>query len=260
MAEGPVRIHLTNTSPLTGPTKVPNVVAEIRGRERPDEWVLVGAHLDAWDLAPSAQDNGTGVTEVLETARILTSLGIRPRRTIRFSLFGGEEEGLFGSRAYVKRHVRELDACAGVVVSDHGAGAPQGWWLDARRDLVERFRPLAEDLFAPLGTRAISTDFNCNTDHCPFAVAGAPTVNLKVEDETYMKNLHSPADTVDKIEPVNLALGVANVATAAYLLAEMPERLAPRRDRASVEAALEEAHALDDLVREGIWPPAEDKR
>ena len=114
MKDGPVRLALDWTNRITeGPVVIQNVVAELRGRERPTEWVLVGAHLDSWDFATGAQDNATGVAMVLEVVRVIAALGRAPRRSIRFALWGGEEQGLLGSSAYVRAH-HELDHAVAV--------------------------------------------------------------------------------------------------------------------------------------------------
>src|SRR5262249_40558247 len=108
-AETKVEVEVTNKF-IPGPITVFNTVGEVRGREKPDEIVVVGAHLDSWDLATGTMDNGTGSCVVLETARVVAELarrGQRPRRTIRFCLFTGEEEGLYGSREYVRKHKDE---------------------------------------------------------------------------------------------------------------------------------------------------------
>jgi hypothetical protein len=120
---------------ITEPVQVNNVIAEIRGREKPDEWILVGAHLDSWDLGMGCQDNGTGSVMVLETARAIAELRSPPRRSIRFALWTGEEPGLLGSKAYVKAHWNDLDHCVAVLNSDDGAGHPLGWKVDGRSDL-----------------------------------------------------------------------------------------------------------------------------
>src|SRR5262249_50782827 len=142
VASQAVTVEARNESVLTGPVTVPNVVAEIRGRERPDEWVLVGAHLDCWDLATGAQDNGTGVAEVLEAAPARRALGVAPRRTLRFALWGGEEQGMRGSRAYAEAHGAELDRAAAILNSDNGAGAPNGWHALGREDVHAALKPL----------------------------------------------------------------------------------------------------------------------
>ena len=98
-----------------------NVIAEIPGRERPGEWIIIGAHLDSWDYGTGAQDNGSGCAQVLEAARAIASMGA-PRRSIRFALWGGEEEGLLGSAAYVRAHKSELEKCVAALNTDNGAG------------------------------------------------------------------------------------------------------------------------------------------
>ncbi|HEU4410141.1 MAG TPA: M20/M25/M40 family metallo-hydrolase [Polyangiaceae bacterium] len=253
--EGGVTINLANASRLTGPLKVPNVIAEVRGRERPDEYVLVGAHLDAWDFATGAQDDGAGVAQVIETARAVLASGVRPRRSIRFALWAGEEQGLYGSRAYVKRHARELDRLVAVVNADHGAGAPRGWWLDARPDLLERFGPLAKRLFGGLGAAQLKDEFHCDTDHCPFVLEGVPTFDLEVEEQAYDEVHHAPSDTLDEVNERDLAAGAACVATAAYALADLPERVGPRLSHDKVTENLRASGALDDLIAEGLYAP-----
>src|SRR6202012_411528 len=104
------------------PVEVYNTVAEIRGTEKPDEYVIVGGHLDSWDLGTGATDDGTGALAVVAAARALQKLGVQPKRTIRFVMFSGEEQGLNGSRAYVKAHSAELPKISAVLVHDSGTG------------------------------------------------------------------------------------------------------------------------------------------
>src|SRR5215831_10058653 len=133
-----------------------NTVAEIRGSDKADEVVLLGAHLDSWDLATGATDNGTGAIAVLEAARILKAVGARPSRTIRFALFSGEEEGLLGSRGYVDLHKSELAKIQAVLVLDNGTGRITGVGLQGRDELKDMwtsmFAPLAE--LGPLAARS----------------------------------------------------------------------------------------------------------
>jgi carboxypeptidase Q len=132
LERGPVTIQLTIENKTSGETTVNNVVAEIRGSERPDEWVLIGAHLDSWDFGTGAQDNGTGAISVLEIGRALMLLGKAPRRSVRLALWGGEEQGLLGSYAYTQTHKSELDKCVAVLNTDNGAGHPKGWKVEGR--------------------------------------------------------------------------------------------------------------------------------
>src|SRR5207302_6213901 len=114
-------LDVSNTF-VPGPMPAYNRVGEIRGSEKPEEYVVVGAHLDSWDLGQGATDNGTGTAVVLETARILAKSGVKPRRTVRFILFTGEEQGLHGSRAYVQKHKEELARTSACLVHDTGTG------------------------------------------------------------------------------------------------------------------------------------------
>ncbi|MGO9405404.1 MAG: M28 family peptidase, partial [Terriglobales bacterium] len=122
LERGPVTIQLAIENKISGETTVNNVIAEIQGSERPKEWILIGAHLDSWDFGTGAQDNGTGAVSVLEIARAIKLLAKAPRRSIRFALWGGEEEGLLGSYAYTQAHQSELDQCIAVLNTDNGAG------------------------------------------------------------------------------------------------------------------------------------------
>src|SRR5262249_12551574 len=119
-----------------------NTVAEIRGTTKPDELVLLGAHLDSWDLATGGTDNGTGAIAVLEAARILVASGAKPSRTIRFVLFSGEEQGLLGSQAYVDAHKKEMDRIQAVLVLDNGTGRITGMALQGRDELRDMWLQL----------------------------------------------------------------------------------------------------------------------
>ncbi len=253
LEKGPLTLAFTNESPLGGAGEAPNVVAEIRGREKPDEWVLVGAHLDSWDLATGAQDNGSGSAQVLEAARAIAAAGVPPRRSIRFALWGGEEEGLLGSIAYTSRHAAELDRAVFVLNTDHGAGAPSGWILDGREDAVAPFKSFADPFLAGLGATELSTEMTCNTDHCPFMLAGVPTANLDVDGSHYMDIHHTPADTFEKVSSGSLARGAAIIAVTAYAIADAPERIVKRLDHATVAKNLKKAELTEELASGGYW-------
>jgi carboxypeptidase Q len=251
--KGPVTITYTNTSPVTGPLKVPNIVAEIRGREKPDEWVLVGAHFDSWDLATGAQDNGSGAAEVLEAARAIHALGTAPRRSIRFALYCGEEEGLHGSNSYAATHAKELDKAVFVLNTDYGAGAPKGWNVNGRDDEKRALQPLATSLLAGLGGDALTTKMRCDTDDCSFVVRGVPTANLDVDVSKYGDIHHLAADTLDKVTRASLDAGAAVVAVTAYAIADAPGRLSPRIDRSAVKAHLDKGEMLEEVQVSGLW-------
>src|SRR5439155_12637223 len=121
---------------IGGQITAENVVAELRGSEKPDEFVILGAHLDSWDLGTGALDNGCNAALVIDALRAIKASGLQPRRSIRFVLFTGEEQGTLGSRAYVTTHRNEMDKIAGVLVFDEGTGKATGFSLGGRKDLV----------------------------------------------------------------------------------------------------------------------------
>ncbi|HEU4391861.1 MAG TPA: M20/M25/M40 family metallo-hydrolase, partial [Blastocatellia bacterium] len=150
LAKGPVTIEFAYENQTSGPMQVSNVIAEIPGREKPDEWIIIGAHLDSWDYGTGAQDNGSGCAMVLEAARALAALD-PPRRSIRFALWGGEEQGLLGSAAYIKSHRAELAKCVAALNTDNGAGHPKGWKLEGRNDLAEAMKSISSSFLEGLG-------------------------------------------------------------------------------------------------------------
>ena len=232
-----------------------NVVAEIRGSEKPDEWVIVGAHLDSWDFATGAQDNGSGAAQVLEAARAIAALGVPPKRSIRFALWGGEEEGLVGSLAYVQQHSAELNRCVANLNTDNGAGHPEGWKTQGRKDLQTALEPLSKALLASLGAGEISLDkVEMDTDHGSFLLQGVPALNLKVEDSKYDEAHHKQADTLDKVDPHDLADGAAVLAVTAFSLANADKPIGPRLDHAAVGELLKKDSVDEYLKTQGLWP------
>ena len=248
-----VTVEYHYTADVGGPATVNSVVAEIKGSERPDEWILLGAHFDSWDLATGAQDNGAGAAQVLEAARILSSLGKPPRRSIRFALWAGEEEGLLGSRAYVKRHAAELTKCVAVLNTDNGAGDVEGWKTEGRDDLEKALQPFMDQYLAPLGAGKISRELTFDTDHGPFMTAGVPALDMLVDMKQYMEIHHTAGDTIDKVQAVNLNTGTAVLAMTANQLANADQPLGPHLDRAAVEQIIKEKD-LDVLLKSlGDW-------
>lgn len=242
-AQPPVRVEFRLDNRTSGPVMVNNVIADLRGREKPDEWVIVGAHLDSWDLATGAQDNGTGTAMVLEAARAIVQSGKTPRRSLRFVLWGGEEQGLLGSRAYVKtlmdRDKAELDKIVAVLNTDHGSGAPKGWVVGGREDVTAALKPISQRLLKGLGGGELSQAVSCDTDHASFFVRGVPAFTLWNDGEHYPEIHHLGSDTFDKVSPGNLAAGSAVVAVTAWAVAEREARLGAQLDEAAVDALLD---------------------
>ena len=206
-----------------------NTVAEIRGSEKPDEVVLLGAHLDSWDLGTGATDNASGSIAVLEAARILGALkakGVRPKRTIRFALFTGEEQGLYGSQYYVLRHSADLARHQAVLVLDNGTGRIVALPLQGRdelRDLwISMLRPLAA-----LGPFTVRSGTKGGTDHLPFIRMGVPSFNYDQMSRGYDYTHHSQADVFDHAVPADVAQAATVMAVNAFQLANL-DRLLPR--------------------------------
>jgi carboxypeptidase Q len=201
-----------------------NTVAELPGRELPAEVVILGAHLDSWDLAPGAMDNGAGVAAVMEAARLLAAHPERPRRTVRFVLFGGEEVGFLGSQAHAERVRRERTPVSAVFVLDTGAGAVDGVALQGRAKVVPVLRPILEPL-KPLGV--VDTDLReeTGTDHLPFHKAGIPAFCLEQKQHTYARDHHSAADTLDKVDPAEVQQCAVVLAWLGWSVADLAERL-----------------------------------
>lgn len=258
LEKGPVRIAIEWRNRISpGPVTVNNVVAEIRGRERPDEWVIVGAHLDSWDFATGAQDNGTGVAMVLDAARAIAAVGRPPRRSIRFALWGGEEQGLLGSRAYVTAHANELARCVANVNTDGGSGRVRGFFTPGRPDVADAMRPLSDALLAGLGANGLdeSMRYAFQTDTGAFILHGIPTLDLDPDEVPHEVIHHKANDTIDKVDRHDLAVGAAAVAIAAYAVADAPQPIARRLDHAGIAAMLAAVRMDRVLQLRGMWNP-----
>ncbi len=248
LRNGPVTIKLVCENKVSGPVQVNNVVAEIRGREKPDEWILIGAHLDSWDEGTGAQDNGTGCAMVLEAARAIAQLNAPPRRSIRFVLWGGEEQGLLGSMAYVHQHASEMNQCIVALNTSLGAGHPIGWTIRGNNDLKNAISPLAESLSGLSGGRLkAEVKFEELSDWGTFLLAGIPTLDLWVDLTPYWEIHHKPSDTFDKIDAHNLATGAAMVAVTAYLIAEQPTPISQHLDQTAVDKVLQDAGVYETV-------------
>jgi Zn-dependent M28 family amino/carboxypeptidase len=247
-----VRVRLSISNQTAPSYESKNVIAEIRGREKPDEIVLIGAHLDSWDLGTGAEDNGVNAAMVIDLARAFHDLGIRPRRTLRFALFTGEEQGLLGSEAYVARHKNELDKFAAVVIFDTGSGHLSGFYLNGRDELR---RPINDALAAVQGLNATdhAKDVLDGTDNFDFLISGVPNLVGIQDPAPYLPDYHAESDTVDR---VNLREEKITEAVAGVLLwgfAENPERPAKRQTRAEVEQLIRDARLEEQMKAFGQW-------
>ena len=244
LAKGPVKVRLEIENSFgPGSGRERNVVADIEGLDGHD-MVLLTAHFDSWDSAQGANDNGAGVATVLEAARILKMLEIRPKHSIRFVFFSGEEQLANGSRAYVEQHKAELDHIRAMINTDSGAQQPLGLQLNGRQDLEAATKKLLKPL-APLGADGVSLDADFDSDHESFMVAGVPSYELLVERSDYDVRHHTIVDTFEKIHPSLLGMHTAMMAVIGYQFANADERPGRR---------LSPAEVVELLKRTGLEP------
>lgn len=247
MERGPVSVEFSFKNRIRKNVEVNNVVAEIPGRDLPNELVIVGGHLDSWHPATGAQDNGTGVATVVEVARAIKASGRPPRRTMRFILFGGEEQGLLGSAAYAKSHQAEMAAIDCVLISDTGAQPAKGWYMMGRDDEKQALTNV-EPLLAGLGSNDTtpSVEFLFQTDHIGFDVQGVPTLVLWTDTDKYFKLHHKASDSFDSVNQADLNQGAATTAATAYAIADSAQPFAPHDTASQVEEFLRKAGQWDD--------------
>jgi len=246
-----VRLKVQNTF-TSGPVETANVIGEIRGREHPEQILVVGGHLDSWDLAQGTTDNGSGIAAVLGAADAILRSGERPRRTIRFVLFTGEEQGLDGSFAYTKQHENEMTNHLGDLVLDAGQGPVKGFQMGGRDDLVPLFQPLAHAL---ANIRAVEVDdkVESGTDTLPFSMAGLPGINMDQETSDYRYTHHSAADALEAQKPDVLTQNATLMALAAFWIADRPERFATPWTAERTAKMLRAQHQYEELKAFGLW-------
>ncbi len=247
-----VSVHFDMPNRVSGPVDSENVVAEIRGREKPDEFVLVGAHLDSWELGTGALDNGCNAAMLIDAARAIRASGSLPRRSIRFVLFTGEEQGMLGSWAYARAHRSELDRMIAAVIFDNGIGRLTGYSLEGRKDLLAA----VGDALGPvesLGVKEFTLDADADTDNFDFLLEGVPTLVAEQEPANYMLNYHAASDTFDKVDIAELKKHVGIAGVTAYALADREERIGPRQTRKEVEDLMKQTGLDEELKLEGLW-------
>ena len=200
-----------------------NVVGELRGSEFPDEVVILGGHIDSWDVGQGAMDDGGGVVAAWEAVRLLHDLGLRPRRTIRVVGWTNEENGLRGASEYRDTHLGEVDNIVLAIESDGGVFKPLGFGFegsDAAYDIVREIGTLLDPIDAGEIRRG-----GGGADIDPLMQEGVPGMGLNVDGTRYFWYHHSDADTIDKLDPREMAECVAVMAVMAYVVANLPEKL-----------------------------------
>ncbi len=218
-----VRVQLRMQA-RTRPDRVSrNVMAEIRGWERPEEVVVMGGHTDSWDVGQGAMDDGGGVVAAWEAVRLLKELGLRPRRTIRVVGWTNEENGLRGGNAYARDYRAQMERHVLAIESDGGTFQPTGFGFTGPHGAYAVVRQVGP-LLASIGATEIVRGGG-GADIAPMRPYGVPLMSLNVDGTRYFHYHHTEADTMDKIDPTELARCVAAMAVMAYVVADLPETL-----------------------------------
>jgi len=248
-----VRLKMDVQNALTsGPVDSANVVGDIPGSEHPEQVIVIGGHLDSWDLAEGATDDGVGVATTLGAAEAILKSGFKPKRTMRFVLFTGEEQGLLGSLAYVKTHKAEMANHVAAVILDNGQGPVVGLQLGGRDDVVAAVKPFAETVQA-FGKIKTNDDVEFGTDAGSFILAGLPGINLDQDSPDYKYTHHSEVDTFDKVDPDLLLRDTAVMALTSFWIADRPQRLASPWTDAQIARMLVKKHEDEELRAIGLW-------
>ncbi len=203
-----------------------NIIAEIPGSEKPDEVVVIGGHIDSWDIGHGALDDGGGVIVTWEALRLIHEMDLQPRRTIRLVLWTNEENGVMGGRAYrdkvkesgeIKRHQLAIEV-------DFGVFKPLGYGFRGSKEALQMLKPVA-GLMSPLRSMHLREGAYGTVDIGPLHREGVPIMGLDVETEKYFWYHHSAKDTIDKLDPDEIAECIAAIAVMAYVVADIPDRL-----------------------------------
>ncbi|HVN06493.1 MAG TPA: M20/M25/M40 family metallo-hydrolase [Bryobacteraceae bacterium] len=219
----PVTVHLYMEAHMLPDADSANVMGEIRGREKPEEIVVIGGHIDSWDVGAGAQDDGSGIMASLEAAVILKKLGLRPRRTLRVVFWTNEENGSAGGQAYRLMVGDQIHNYVASIEMDGGAEKPVGFGVSPGGAVLARVRDIGH-LLAPIGADTIR-EGGGGADIGPLMHDGVPGLGLFTVGQHYFDWHHTRTDTVDKIDPKDFQQCIAAMAVMSYVLADMPERL-----------------------------------
>ncbi len=223
-AQGPVRVHIIVTPQTLADVKSFNVVADLKGSEHPEQIVIVSGHLDSWDLGTGAIDDGAGVVVAMQAANLIQQLGLHPRRTVRVVAWMDEESGGRGSKAYAKAHEGEAANHVAAIETDGGAGHPIGIWASTTPAAQRMLQPVA-DVLQTIGAGSLQHSEGTGADIEWLAEKGAPAFSPMQDSRTYFDYHHTAADTLDKVNPENLAENAAINVVLSYALAMLPDPL-----------------------------------
>lgn len=227
----PVSAVLRMSAKTYDPRKSANVIAEFRGSTNPEEIVVIGGHIDSWDVGQGAHDDATGCVMAMEALNVLRKLNLRPRRTIRVVLFTNEENGLEGAKDYARRYASELKNHVAAIESDSGGFAPTGYTIECKDEdrqaiAIKQMQEIM-GLMGSLGSLEAKAGHG-GADISPMKESGVILMGHRVDGRKYFDYHHSEADTLDKVDPTELSQNVAAMAVAAYVLADMPTKLGER--------------------------------
>jgi len=251
----PVLFKATLNNKLQENPRNYNVIAEIKGVEKPDEIIVLGAHLDSWDLGQGAQDNGCNVALVIEAARnmmAMARLGQHPRRTIRFVLYSGEELGLYGSTFDVINHINELDKIKAVVILDIGSGKISGFSLGGRSDLLA----ITDESLAPinkLGPFTQTTDAFIGTDNYTYLLEGIPTLVANQDVSHYLPSYHAENDRFENVDLEQLKLNTTITSVLIWNLANTKQDLPSRQSSNEVRELLATTGLQQQMETFNLW-------
>ena len=218
--QGRIRMHLVLTPHKEADHETVQVIGDLKGSEHPEQIVIVSGHLDSWDLGTGAIDDGAGVAAALETAKVLKQLNLKPKRTIRVIAWANEENGLMGGKTYGRDHANEMANHYAAIEADLGAGHPAGFFFAGDASLATLLAPLARILESS-GSGVIRDSAEAGADIIPVTVAGVPGFAPIFDSRYYFNWHHTPADTLDKVDPKELNDVAAVCAVLSYGLANM---------------------------------------
>jgi len=254
LEEGKLNFEVKIDAEVGGEFECNNVIAEIKGSEKPEEVIIIGAHIDSWALGTGANDNGCNVTMMIDMARQMKRLGIQPKRTIRFALWNGEEQGYFGSWAYTKDNLKEMDNHKIAISIDIGSGAITGFFTNGNEELVE----VVNTLLQPVGALGDFTNINApivGTDNFDFMLQGVGNLVGNHLPQVYGINYHASSDTFDKVDLKQLKINSAIIGAVILGFADMDEKDInwKRQSREEIQAMFEKFDLEFTMRMFNVW-------
>ncbi len=253
---GSLNISVEINAETGGEFTAHNVIAEIPGTESPEEVIVIGAHLDSWALGTGANDNGCNATMLIDIARQMKKLNIQPKRTIRFALWNGEEQGYFGSWDYTKDHLEEMDKHVMALSVDIGSGAITGFFTNGRGELI----PAVEEVLKPVAALGNFTHINApivGTDNFDFMLQGVGNLVANHKPQLYGQNYHAVSDTYDKVDLKQLKINSAIIAALALGFSNLEDDKITwkRQSRAEIQAMFKKFDLEFTMRMFDVWEP-----